>query len=102
LAGNRPDRKDIKLSTVGIIFLGTPHGGADIAEYAAYIAKLKGNDPSLVKSLNPTDKDLYALAVDFAAGCKSVPVMFFYEKVEKKYVKGILGINVSIFVKHVV
>lgn len=102
MAGNRPDRKDIKLSTVGIIFLGTPHGGADIADYAAYIAKLKGNDPSLVKSLNPTDKDLYALAVDFAAGCKSVPVMCFYEKVEKKYVKGIFGINVSIFVKLVI
>jgi len=92
LASNRPDRNDIKRSTVGIIFLGTPHGGTDIAGYGAYIAKLKGNDASLVESLKPTDKELYTLAIDFAAGCKSVPVMCFYEKVPKTYGSGIARI----------
>jgi hypothetical protein len=92
LASNRPDRNDIKRSTVGIIFLGTPHGGTDIAGYAAYIAKLKGNDASLVESLKPTGKELYALAIDFAAGCKSIPIICFYEKVPQTYGAGIAGI----------
>lgn len=52
-----PECEDIKRSTVGIIFLGTPHGGTDIADYGAFIAKLKGNDASLVESLKPAEKE---------------------------------------------
>ena len=56
LASNRPNYEDIKRSTAGIIFLGTPHGGTEIADYAAFIAKLKRNDPSLVESLSQAIK----------------------------------------------
>ncbi len=68
LASNRPDCEDIKRSTAGVLFLGTPHEGTDVAGYGSFIAKLKRNDPSLIQSLKPTDEDLYALSLDFAAG----------------------------------
>ena len=83
MASNRPDFEDIKRSTAGIVFLGTPHAGTDVAGYAAFIATLKRNDPSLVKSLKPIDKGLYDLSMDFAAGYKTLKVMCFYEKVGK-------------------
>ncbi len=60
LASNRPDCEDIKRSTAGVLFLGTPHEGTDVAGYGSFIAKLKRNDPSLIQSLKPTDEDLYA------------------------------------------
>jgi hypothetical protein len=50
------------------------------------------NDASLVESLKPTDKELYALAIDFAAGCKNIPVICFYEKVPQTYGSGVAGI----------
>ena len=92
MASNRSGREGIKRSTAGIIFLGTPHGGTDIAGYGAYLAMLKGNDASLLNSLKIKDKELHALAIDFAAGCKSIPVMCFYEKVPKTYASGIWSI----------
>ncbi len=96
MASNRPDRDDIKRSTVAIIFLGTPHGGTDIAGYGAYIAKLRGNDASLVESLKPSGKELYALAIDFAAGYQTLPVMCFYEKMQQTYAGGFVKVEVGI------
>lgn len=86
MASNRPDCDDIKLSTTGVIFLGTPHGGTDIAGYGAFIAKVKQNDSSLVESLKTSDQDLYNLAIDFAAGYSSLAQVCFYEKVGPDYV----------------
>ena len=96
LASNRPNYEDIKRSTAGIIFLGTPHGGTEIAGYAAFIAKLKRNDPSLVESLKPSDKDLYELSLDFAVGYKDLRMMCFYEKLQNEYMDGRARIEVGI------
>jgi hypothetical protein len=86
LASNRPEFEDIKRCTVSIVFLGTPHAGSHIADYGAFIATVKRNDPALLESLRPTDKGLYDLSMDFAAGYKNLNVMCFYEKVQKEYV----------------
>ena len=50
---------------------------------------LKRNDPSLIESLKPTDKELSALSADFAAGYKDLPIMCFYEKMQNEYVGGL-------------
>ena len=96
LASNRPCCEDIKRSTAGVIFLGTPHGGTKIAGYAAFMAKMKRNDPSLVDSLQPSDKDLYALSIDFAAGYNDLRVMCFYEKLQNEYLGGRARVEVGI------
>ncbi len=96
LASNRPDCADIKRSTAGILFLRTPHEGTDVAGYGSFIAKLKRNDPSLIESLRPTDKDLYALSLDFAAGYKHLRIMCFYEKLHNEYLGGLAKIEIGI------
>jgi len=99
LASNRPDCEDIKRSTAGVLFLGTPHEGTDVAGYGSFIAKLKGNDPSLIQSLKPTDEDLYALSLDFAAGYRHLNISCFYEKLDNAYVGGLAKIKVSMLPK---
>ena len=88
LASNRPNFQNIKSSTAGVVFLGTPHGGTDIAGYAAFIAKLKSNDSTLVESLKSSDESLLALSHDFAFGYKHLSIICFYETMENRYLGG--------------
>ena len=93
-ANNRPEFEDIKISTAGIVFLGTPHEGSTIAEYAKYLAVVKGNDPHLLKQLEPKEEQLYDLSHDFAAGYKHLSIICFYEKLDKAYLGGLLEVPV--------
>ena len=94
LANNRPDYEDIKISTAGVVFLGTPHAGIDIAGYAKFLAVVKGNDPTLLKQLEPNKQELYNLSHDFAAGYKHLSITCFYEKLNQAYVGGHLQVPV--------
>lgn len=95
LASNRPNFQNIKSSTAGVIFLGTPHEGTDIAGYAAFIAKLKSNDSGLVESLKSSDESLLALSHDFASGYKHLSFVCFYETLRNKYLGGHTKIQVG-------
>ena len=88
LISNRPEFLNIKSFTVGIVFLGTPHGGTDLAGYASFIAKLKGNDHTLVQSLMSSDENLLALSHDFAFGYRYLSIMCFYETMETRFLGG--------------
>ncbi|MCJ1349068.1 hypothetical protein MMC31_007304, partial [Peltigera leucophlebia] len=88
LASNRPEFQNIKFFTAGIVFLGTPHGGTDLAGYASFIAKLKGNDSTLVQSLKSSDENLLALSHDFAFGYRDLSIMCFYETMQNRYLGG--------------
>lgn len=94
LANNRPDCEDIRFSTAGVLFLGTPHEGATIAGYAIFLAMVKGNDPSLVEQLAPKSEQLYDLAQDFAAGYKHLSITCFYEKLDNTYLEGYLRVPI--------
>lgn len=67
-----------------------------MANYGAFIAMLKRNDSTLLESLKPTDQELWALSIDFAAGYKHLNVMCFYEKVPAKYAGGLVKVEVDI------
>ena len=95
LASNRPKFQNIKSFTVGIVFLGTPHGGTDLAGYASFIAKLKGNDHTLVESLKSSDENLLALSHDFAFGYRDLSIMCFYETMQTRYLGGYTPIQVG-------
>ena len=89
-ANNRPEYEDIKTSTAGVVLLGMPHAGTTLAEHAKFLAVVQGNDPELLKQLQPKAQELYDLSHDFAAGYKHLDMMCFYEKLNKTYVGGYL------------
>lgn len=80
---------------MGIVFLGTPHGGTDLAGYASFIAKLKGNDNTLVQSLKSSDENLLALSHDFAFGYRHLSIKCFYETMQTRYLRGRTKIQVG-------
>ena len=80
---------------MGIVFLGTPHGGTDLTGYASFIAKLKGNDNTLVQSLKSSDENLLALSHDFAFGYRHLSIMCFYETMQTRYLHGRTKIQVG-------
>jgi protein SERAC1 len=88
IASHGTDFADIRISTAGFIFLGTPHGGSEIASYAKWIATAFGNDTTLVKSLKPGAPELYSLSRDFEAGYKDCKVICYYEKREQSILPG--------------
>ena len=55
---------DIKLSTTGIIFLGTPHQGSDAAVYDLWLAEAFGHDTTLLESLKRNSSTLLDIARD--------------------------------------
>lgn len=95
LASNRPEFQNLKSFTVGVVFLGTPHRGTDLARYASLIAELKANDSTLLQSLKSSDEHLLALLQDFAFGYRHLSIMCFYEKVQNEYLGGRAKIQVN-------
>ena len=94
LVNSRPNYKDIKTSTAGVIALGTPHEGTPIAGYAKFLAMVKGNDPGLVKQLEPNETELFNLSHDFAAEYKHLNITCFYEKLDNTYIGGQLKVPI--------
>lgn len=87
--------RDIKLSTVGILFLGTPHAGSDAATKGKWIAAIAGNDTTLLESLKSGSSELFYLADDFSAASKSLTIVSYYERNKSTYVGGLQKVEVS-------
>ena len=94
LASNRSDCEDIRSSTTGVVFLGTPHEGTTIAQWARFLAMIKGNDNKLLEQLQPKAEMLYELSHDFASGYKHLNTVCFYEKLSKLYAGGTLDCTI--------
>ena len=94
LASNRSDCEDIRSSTAGVVFLGTPHEGTTIAQWASFLAMIKGNDSKLLEQLQPKAEMLYDLSHDFASGYQHLKTVCFYEKVRNTYVGGTLDLTI--------
>ena len=94
LASNRSECEDIRSSTTGVVFLGTPHEGTTIAQWASFLAMIKGNDSKLLEQLQPKEEMLYELSHDFASGYNHLSTMCFYEKLSNTYVGGMLDLTI--------
>ena len=77
--------RDIRLSTAGIIFLGTPHQGSEAAVYGVWLAQAVGHDKTLLESLKRNSPALYDIARDFEAGYHNADIVCFYEDKEASY-----------------
>lgn len=80
-----PDFANIRLSTVGIIFLGAPFQGSDAAVYGEWLAQLTLLDSTLLKSLKKDSPSLHALSRDFWNSHSEWDIVCFYENRETSY-----------------
>ncbi|KAI9787480.1 MAG: hypothetical protein M1839_000009 [Geoglossum umbratile] len=75
----------ISTHTIGIVFLGTPHRGSDIAAYGNALAKIatlvtNKPKPSLIESLKENSAELLKLESEFKSELSKYMVASFYER----------------------
>jgi len=85
LADHGDEFRDIRLSTTGIIFLGTPHQGSEVAVYGVWLAQAIGHDKTLLESLKMNSLTLHDVARDFQASYKNADIVCFYENKDASY-----------------
>ncbi len=76
---------DLRFSVAGIIFLGAPFQGSDVALFGKWLARLSGRDSTLLELLEKDSSSLYALSRDFWGSHSNWDVVCFYEKQEGNY-----------------
>ena len=76
---------DIRLSTAGIVFLGTPHQGSEAAKYALWFARMQGLETRLLESLKRNSDDLHHIARDFEASYAEADIVCYYEDTDASY-----------------
>lgn len=85
IAVHRQEFTDIRLSVAGIIFLGAPFLGSDVAPYGEHLARLSGLDPTLLKLLRRDSPDLLALSRDFWGSYDTLDLVCYYENMKANY-----------------
>jgi len=69
LSNKRQDLASIVPSTLGIIFMGTPHGGSHLASWGSTVAKyvnvFRGTNREILENLQPGSSDLQRTEEDF-------------------------------------
>ena len=85
LADHGHDFRDIRLSTAGIIFLGTPHQETKAAVFGVRLAQAAGHDKTLLESLKRNSPALDDVARDFETGYTNADIVCFYEDKDASY-----------------
>lgn len=67
------------MSVAGIVFLGTPHQGSDVAGYVKSLARVTGRDTTLLDSLTRNSQVLHEIAQDFEVSYSNADLVCFYE-----------------------
>jgi pimeloyl-ACP methyl ester carboxylesterase len=69
LSDKRDEISSILKNTLGVAFLGTPHGGSDLANWgvtvAQYVNVFRGTNRNILKNLQPGSSDLQQVEDDF-------------------------------------
>jgi protein SERAC1 len=69
LSDKRPDLRSILTNALGVIFMGTPHGGSYLASWGAKVAKymniFRGTNREILQNLQPGSSDLQRVEEDF-------------------------------------
>jgi protein SERAC1 len=74
----------VKKSTRGIVFLGTPHRGANLASYGEMLVTITkavglGSDKALIHSLRDRSPELFKMATYFSDIYEAFELFCFYE-----------------------
>ena len=81
--GHLEEQRSIKLSTYGIIFMGTPHQGGQgmsIGKILLNVAKVQGDtSDSLLKHLEEHSEELQRQMAEFTSIAKDFDIKFAYE-----------------------
>ena len=77
--------RDIRLSTAGIIFLGTPHQGSEAAVYGMWLTQAIRHDKTLLESLRDKSPALHDIARDFETSYGNTDIVCFYEDKDASY-----------------
>ncbi|KIM96543.1 hypothetical protein OIDMADRAFT_33184 [Oidiodendron maius Zn] len=73
------DFTDLRLSVAGIIFLGAPFQGSDVAGFGTWLARLSGLDPTLLQVLRKGSQEIYQLSRYFYGSYIDYDIICFYE-----------------------
>jgi hypothetical protein len=82
VAVHHKDFHNLRLSVAGVIFLGAPFQGSDVASVGTRLAQLSGLDSTILKLLEKDSPSLYALSRDFWGSHSDWDLVCFYETVE--------------------
>jgi pimeloyl-ACP methyl ester carboxylesterase len=96
LSDKRSDLGSILASTLGIIFLGTPHSGSDLANWgvkvAQYVNIFRGVNSDVLRNLQPGSSDVQQVEDDFQHLLRreavEMNVFCFYEELKMNDVVG--------------
>ncbi|KAG9239961.1 P-loop containing nucleoside triphosphate hydrolase protein, partial [Calycina marina] len=85
IAIHQQEFTNLRLSVAGVIFLGVPFQGSDVASVGARLAQIRGLDSTILKLLEKDSPSLYALSRDFRGSYGEWDLVCFYEKIEAGY-----------------
>ncbi|TVY32007.1 Protein SERAC1 [Lachnellula subtilissima] len=85
LAVLQQDFTDLRLSVAGIIFLGAPFQGSDVAGFGTWLVRLSGSDTTLLDLLKKNSQSLFDLSRDFWGSYSDWDLVCFYESIEAEY-----------------
>lgn len=81
LASHGNDFSNIRLSTAGIVFLGTPFQGSNVAVYGPWLAQAVGHDKKLLESFRRNSPALYDIEREFETCYRDADTVYF-ERIE--------------------
>jgi hypothetical protein len=84
-AVHQRDFTNLRLSVVGIIFLGAPFQGSEAAIFGEWLARLSWLDPTLLQALRKGSQELYELSIDFCGSYTDWDLVCFYEKKDASF-----------------
>ncbi|TVY71302.1 Protein SERAC1, partial [Lachnellula suecica] len=85
IAVHQQEFQDLRLSVAGIIFLGAPFQGSEVANFGEWLARLSLLDSSLLQVLKKGNRELYELSTDFCGSYNDWDLVCFYEKKDASF-----------------
>ena len=84
-AARHRDFNDLSLSVAGIIFLGAPFQGSNVAVFGTWLARLSGLDSTMLKLLERGNPRLHEVSREFGGKYNNYDIVCFYEKRKANY-----------------